>query len=127
MLFRSHPTPPVSTKTKPKAARAAANPKDTPEGRIADAVYDHLDGMVTWVAVAQVAKRALRVKDATEDRVIHAMCALNDAGKPITLQTVGQVLSGALAVNGARAGSPDAPRPGSGVWDRIVTREETPA
>ena len=118
---RPDPTP-KERKTKP-AAGPAAKPKDSPEGRIADAVYDHLDGMVTWIAVSQVAKRALRVAGATEQRVIRAMCDLNDAGRPITLQTVGQVLSGALTLDSPNR-TPEQPRPGAGVWDRVATREE---
>lgn len=113
------PTRPDPKERKPRRGSAAT--KATPEGRIADAVYDHLNGMVTWVAVHQVAKRAMRVAGATEDRIVHAMCDLDAAGRPITLQTVGQVLSGALNLTSRPR---DEPRPGSGVWDRVATRED---
>lgn len=57
---------------------------------VAKAVYDHAQGMVNFMAVRQVAQRALKVKDATPEKVQGAMVALYDAGRPLTLTTVGQ-------------------------------------
>lgn len=64
---------------------------------IATAVYDHAQGMVNFMAVRQVAGRALKVKvgssNATPDQIIRVMCQLYDQGRPLTLTTVGQALS----------------------------------
>lgn len=64
---------------------------------IATAVYDHAQGMVNFMAVRQVASRAMKVKvgsaNATPEQIIRVMCQLYDQGRPLTLTTVGQALS----------------------------------
>ena len=64
---------------------------------IATAVYDHAQGMVNFMAVRQVASRALKVKlgrtTATPDQIIRVMCQLYDQGRPLTLSVVGQSLA----------------------------------
>lgn len=60
---------------------------------IATAVYDHAQGMVNFMAVRQVAARALKVKGATVERVTAVMCQLYDQGRPLTLTVVGQAIS----------------------------------
>jgi hypothetical protein len=69
--------------------------------------------MVEWPAMQKIAKRALgRQGSPTEEAVSAAMIAVYDAGKPITLQTVGQELDGRsrqpnlYAVNGSSALDP---------------------
>lgn len=94
--------------TSATAGRRGKRDEELPESRIASAVYDHAKGMVGWVEVQQIAKRALRSAGATEAAVQAAVLAIYDAGKPITLQTVGQALAGRLsqpslmAVNGRK-------------------------
>lgn len=73
--------------------RAAA-----PADRIAKAVYDHAQGMVKYMAIRQVAGRALKVKlagntEPTPEHVTRTMVQLYDQGRPLTLTTVGQQLS----------------------------------
>jgi hypothetical protein len=75
--------------------RADLGPRTTARQRpaIANAAYDHTGGMVEWIAIRKIAKRALGRNDQpTEDAVAKAIAAIYDAGKPITLQTVGQNL-----------------------------------
>lgn len=82
-----HPSPTERGVAKPKA----------PADLIATAVYDHAQGMVNYMAVRQVAGRALKVKvgntNATPEQITRAMCQLYDQGRPLTLTTVGQALS----------------------------------
>ena len=83
----------VPTERAPQQRRSdeqAADP--SPEATIANTVYDHAQGMVAWVTVQQIAKKALRVKGATVESVAKVMCGLYDANKPIILTTVGQAL-----------------------------------
>jgi hypothetical protein len=72
----------------------------TPAARIANAVYDHTQRQVSWEGMHGIAKRALLVKDATEESVAAAMTGLWDSGKPVIQQTVGQVLSGVIDHDG---------------------------
>lgn len=67
--------------------------QQAPAHVIATAVYEHTQGMVNFMAVRQVAGRALKVDGATPERVQAAMTGVYDQGRPITLQTVGQWLS----------------------------------
>jgi hypothetical protein len=95
----------------------------TPEARIANTVYDHAQGMVAWETAQSLAKRALRVQGVSEQRVQDAMVALYDAGKPLTLQTVGQVLSGSLRLNGTATGPravPDFKPPAEGELPVVI-------
>lgn len=78
-----HPSPAERGESKPKP----------PADLIASAIWEHTQGMVNYMAVRQVAGRALKVKDATPERVIAAMAKLYDDGRPITFTTVGQALS----------------------------------
>jgi hypothetical protein len=68
-----------------------------PADLIATAVYDHAQGMVNYMAVRQVAGRALKVKvgstNPSADTIASTMCALYDQGRPLTLSVVGQTLS----------------------------------
>lgn len=59
---------------------------------IATAVYDQTQGMVNFIAVQQIATKALRVKGSTPERVIQVMVKLYADGRPLTLATVGQAL-----------------------------------
>lgn len=82
-----HSLPTEGAEPKPKA----------PADLIATAVYDHAQGMVNFMAVRQVAARALKVKvgsaNPTPDQLIRVMCQLYDQGRPLTLTVVGQALS----------------------------------
>jgi hypothetical protein len=76
----------------PSPAEKGEKPKP-PADVIASAVWDHTQGMVNYMAIRQVAGRALKVKDATPEKITAAMTKLYDDGRPITLTTVGQTLS----------------------------------
>lgn len=78
-------------KTSPNGEGGAKAP--APAHAIATAVYDQTEGMVNFMAIRQMALRALKVKGATEERVTQVMVKLYRDNKPITLQTVGQALS----------------------------------
>lgn len=63
-----------------------------PASAIAKAVYDHMDGMVKFIAVRQVAVRALKTWPG--EQITQAMIGLADENRPISLQTVrGAILS----------------------------------
>ena len=64
----------------------------SPEAQVATAIYDHTEGMVEFIAMQGIAKRALRTKGADVNSVIAAMVSVYDNGKPIVFQTVGQAL-----------------------------------
>lgn len=80
----------------PSPTERGGKPKP-PAQIIAEAVYEHAQGMVNFMAVRQVAARALKVKlgntTATPEQITRAMCQLYDQGRPLTLTTVGQALS----------------------------------
>lgn len=78
-----HSLPTVGSEPKPKP----------PAQLIAEAIHDHAQGMVNFMAIRQVATRALKVNGSTVETVTKAMTQLYDAGRPITFQTVGQALS----------------------------------
>lgn len=59
---------------------------------IAKAVYDGTQGMVNFMAVRQIATKALKVEGATPERVVAALLALYREGRPLTLTTLGQRL-----------------------------------
>lgn len=79
-----------------KGGASGDKPKP-PADLIATAVYEHAQGMVNYMAVRQVAGRALKVKlgttNATPDQIQAAMIQLYAEGRPLTLTTVGQALS----------------------------------
>lgn len=88
-LLEEHPE-------QPSPSEKGAKPKP-PADQIATAVYDHAQGMANYMAVRQVAGRALKVKLAgnvtpTVDQLIRTMCDLYDKGRPLTLAVVGQAL-----------------------------------
>lgn len=91
--IEEHPEQPSSTK---KGGGSADKPKP-PADQIATAVYEYAQGMVNYMAVRQVAGRAMKVKlgsaTATQEQVTAAMVQLYDQGRPLTLTTVGQALS----------------------------------
>lgn len=74
-----------------------AGKEKPPAQVIAEAVYEHAQKMVNFMAVRQVAARALKVKvgnaSPTPDQIVRTMCALYDQGRPLTLSVVGQALS----------------------------------
>lgn len=84
---QEHPSPTERGEGKPKPAVQV----------IAETVYEHAQGMVNFMAVRQVAARALKVKvgnaAARPEQITAAMCKLYDDGRPLTLTTVGQALS----------------------------------
>jgi hypothetical protein len=71
----------------------AAPAAKTPADQVATGIYDHAQGMVQYIAVRQIAARALKVKGSTVESVLAAMVKLYGAGRPITFQTVGQELA----------------------------------
>jgi hypothetical protein len=76
--------------TPPKPKRAPTLSPDI----VATAVYDHANGMIQYKAVRPIAVKALALDGATAETVTAAMIGIYDAGKPITLATVGQALMG---------------------------------
>lgn len=82
--------------------RPKASNDKTPEARVANAFFDHTKGMCNWPAIMGIAKTALLQRGTTEAQVARIMCDLHDAGRPITKQLVGQVLSGAVDTTGQR-------------------------
>jgi hypothetical protein len=74
-----------------------------PADAIAKAVYDATEGMVKYLAVRSVAAKGLRVQGATPERVTDALLALYAAGRPLTLETLGQRLRGGKAQGSASA------------------------
>lgn len=70
---------------------SGAKPKP-PAVVIAEAHYEHVNGMCNFMAIRGIATRALKVKGTTVETVTAAMNTLYDAGRPITFQTVGQQL-----------------------------------
>lgn len=84
----------TNTVTNTPPSGGAAKADAAPAAVIAKAVYDHAQGMVNFMAVRQIAAKALKITPLpTAEQVTAVMIALNDAGRPITLQTVGQGLS----------------------------------
>lgn len=72
---------------------------------VADAIYEHTNGMGNYNAIRQVAVKA--VKKFTPEQVIRAMKAAHDDGRPLTGAVVDQYLTGkvkgrAADVSGAR-------------------------
>lgn len=63
-----------------------------PEDVIAKAIYEHTTGMVKYLAVRQIASRALKQEGVTAEDVQSVMARLYDQGRPLTLTTVGQAL-----------------------------------
>lgn len=91
-----------------------------PEDVIAKAVYDHTQGMVKYLAVRQIAGRALKQEGVTAEAVQAVMARLYDQGRPITLTTVGQALKNGfgrptVSVSGATEPQDDHFRAG-GTW-----------
>lgn len=72
----------------------AAAKAPAPADAIAKAVYDATEGMVKYLAVRSVAAKGLKVQGATPERVTEALLALYAAGRPLTLETLGQRLRG---------------------------------
>jgi len=112
---RPTPTPASSnllapTEQAPPRRRAPTN-TETPEARIANLVHEHTGSATPWAATMETAKRALRVKGASESAVGEIMCALYDAGKPLTTTLIGQVLSGAVTLGGSPGSGPAATPP----------------
>lgn len=84
-------------------ADAGAAKAPAPADAIAKAVYDATEGMVKYLAVRSVAAKGLKVQGATPERVTEALLALYAAGRPLTLETLGQRLRGAKAQGSASA------------------------
>jgi hypothetical protein len=105
------------------AAPRRGRPRDdsSPEARIANAIYDHTGGMVEWIAMRKIAKRALgRNGNPTEMAIANAFTSLYDLGKPITLQTVGQHLDGNVGQPQNVRSIQQQPPKGGGAWNRPV-------
>lgn len=101
-------TTPGTTPQGPQgAAGADAAAPARPADAIAKAVYDATDKGVRYMAVRQVAGWAVKNRPQVgTERVVEAMVALHNAGKPITVSLVAQVLDGivrpaVLAADGA--------------------------
>lgn len=77
----------------PKGEEAPGPRPAAPQDQVAKAVYDATQGMVPYMAVRQIAGRALRAKDVSVERLVQVMLGLYTGGRPITLTTVGQGLS----------------------------------
>lgn len=78
-------------------------PDETPAGIIATAVYEYADHMLKFIAVRQVAEKALRA-GRTSEEITEAMFWLHDEGKPITLGLVGQYVTGRIGPASRRYG-----------------------
>jgi hypothetical protein len=119
---RPSPAPTTSNLPAPseqaQRKRRAPTNTSTPEARIANLVAEHSKGATPWTSSMNTAKRALRISGATEENVAQIMCALYDAGKPLTTTLIGQVLAGSVVLNGP----PQAPHAGSGstTTDRVL-------
>ena len=98
------PTPfPGSVPSERAAASPAAEPSvpvkaarktdETPPGLVAAAVYDHAGGLVKFISVRQVAEKIL-ARGHSVEQVKAAMIRIYDRGKPITLELVGQTITG---------------------------------
>lgn len=78
---------PVATPLKPKV----------PGQIVAEKVWEHTQGMANFMAVRQIAARALKVKvrgaTPTPEEVAQVMCQAYDAERPLTLTVVGQALN----------------------------------
>lgn len=68
---------------------------EPPESQVAKAVYDETQGMIKFIAIQGVARRALRVQGASVPLVVEAMLAIYRSDKPITFQSVGQYMASA--------------------------------
>lgn len=79
-----------------------------PADVVAKDVYDHAKGMVKYMAVRTVATRALKLDGQTPESIAGAMKSVYDAGRPVTLETVGQHLAG---------------NTGSGKWSRAAKQD----
>lgn len=108
----------INKQSSPKGEAAGAAAVDDapakevkPEDAIAKAVYDHAERMVNYMAVRQIAGRAMKMEGSTVEGVTQAMKNLYDLGKPLTLSTVGQQLAG----KNASTGRPD--DAWAGHWD----------
>lgn len=75
-----------------EAAPAGPPKSENPADVVARQVYDHAQGMVKYMAVRQVALRALKLEGQTPEAVAAAMIAVYAAGRPLTLETIGQHL-----------------------------------
>jgi hypothetical protein len=96
----------TSTTKPPSNEGATADadaPQKAPADAIAKAVYDATEGMVKYLAVRSVAAKGLKVQGATPERVQEALLALYAAGRPLTLETLGQRLRGARQGSSASA------------------------
>lgn len=83
------------------AAAAPVEPKPkAPADVVATEVYEHAAGMVKYMAVRQIALRALKLDGQTPETVAAAMIAVHGMGKPVTLETVGQFLRGTTGGSG---------------------------
>lgn len=92
----------------------------TPGDEIAKAVYDSTAGMVKYLAVRQIASKALKA-GATAEQVTNAMLAIYSRGRPITLETVGQELN--TGRPSRRPGGAD-PKPGSPEFEALPYPEQ---
>jgi len=75
---------------------SGAKPKP-PATLVAEAHYEHVQGMCNFMAIRGIAARALKVQGTTVESVTAAMNTLYDQRRPITFQTVGQQLGASSA------------------------------
>lgn len=89
---------------KPKRVPAKRSTPDSPEHRIAEAVYVRTNKALEFIKVRSVAKWAVHTRGENPENVENAIVGVHELGRPVLNSTVGQWLDGHIGPAGQRRG-----------------------
>lgn len=103
-LFDAEPEPEPEPAPKPKRTAAKRSTPDSPEHKIAEAVYVRTNKALEFIKVRSVAKWAVHTRGENPVNVENAIVGVHELGRPVLNSTVGQWLDGHIGPAGQRSG-----------------------